>query len=67
MTQFQLLLISLVLLSTTWMAITVFWANYLLKKYKRQVKYYQDPNTQIKIAEHVLKHRWYQDGVEVFR
>ncbi len=67
MTQFQLLLITIVLLSTTWLAITVLWANHLIKKSKEQVLYYQDPNTQIKIAQHVISSGWYQDNVEVFK
>lgn len=67
MTQFQLLLITIVLLSTTWLAITVLWANYLIKKSKEQVLYYQDPNTQINIAQHVIRSSWYQDNVEVFK
>lgn len=39
----------------------------VVKKYKKNVEYYQQPEVQIAITRHVLKNRWYQKGGEVFK
>lgn len=67
MTHFQLLLITLVLLSSMGTAAAVFWANYINVKHQKMLSYYQDPATQIKIAQHVIKNSWLQNGEEVYK
>lgn len=67
MTQFELILILTAILTTTWSGIVTTFAKKAVCKYKRQVAYYQKPDTQIKIAQHVIKHKFYETGQEAFK
>lgn len=67
MTQFEFILILVAALTTTWAGLITAVAKIAIRKYKERVAYYQNPNTQIEIASHVIQNKWYTTGQEVFR
>lgn len=67
MTQFEFILILVAALTTTWAGLITAVAKIAIYRYKKQVAYYENPKTQIKIASHVIRNKWYETGKEVFR
>ncbi|HEL2022713.1 TPA: hypothetical protein TY404_002070 [Streptococcus suis] len=67
MTAFELTFLTIALLSVTWMIITVIYALYIIRNLKNEIAHYQKPETQIEIANHVIRNRWYNDNVEVYK
>lgn len=67
MTQFEFILILVAALTTTWAGLITAVSKIAIRKYKERVEYYQNPNTQIEIASHVIQNKWYTTGQEVFR
>ena len=67
MTQFEFILILVTALTTTWAGLITAVAKIAIHRYKKQVAYYENPKTQIKIASHVIRNKWYETGQEVFR
>ena len=57
MTKFELILILTAILTTTWSGIVTTFAKKAVFKYKRQVEYYQQPKTQVKIAQNAIRQR----------
>ena len=67
MTKFELILILTAILTTTWSGIVTTFAKKAVCKYKRQVEYYQQPKTQVKIAQNAIHQRFFEDGGEIFK
>lgn len=67
MTQLELTLIILVLLTSTWTVLITLWARKIAKEYEDEIMRYQEQSTQIKIAQHVIRNKFFRDGGEVFR
>lgn len=67
MSNLEIILLLLVCLSVTWAGIITVYACYVIKKSKAKVAYYQTKETQLKIYDHVLRSRRFQNGGEVFR
>ena len=67
MTQFEFILILVAALTTTWAGLITAVAKIAIRKYEERVEYYQNPNTQIEIASHVIQNKWYTTGQEGFR
>ena len=67
MTKTEIILILVTALAATWSGIITVYADGKIKKAKVKVAYYQHPVTQVHIARHVLKNRWYTEGGEVFK
>jgi hypothetical protein len=67
MTKFELILILTAILTTTWSGIVTTFARKAVCQYKRQVAYYQKPDTQIEIAMHVIENKFYKTGQETFK
>ncbi|HEL9638171.1 TPA: hypothetical protein U0K45_000623 [Streptococcus suis] len=67
MTPTETIAILVAALALTWTGIITGYALAAIKKHKASVEYYQRPEIQIAIANHVLKNKWYQQGGEVFK
>ncbi|GGE26454.1 hypothetical protein [Streptococcus himalayensis] len=50
-----------------WAGFVTAHAKEKIRQYKEKVSYYQQPDTQVKIAQHVVKNNWLQNGQEVFK
>lgn len=66
MTKNEIILILVAALAATWSGIISVYAFNQIKKAKAKVAYYQNPVTQMEIARHVIKNKWYTEGGEVF-
>lgn len=67
MTQFEFTLILIAIITTTWAGIITAVAKIAISKHKQQIKYYQQPKTQVKIAQNAIRQRFFENGGEVFR
>lgn len=67
MTTNEIILVLALALSITWNGIITVFAIREVKKEKDKVAYYQQPETQVKIMQHVLRQRQYVNGGEVFK
>lgn len=67
MTKIEIILALVAALSVIWAGIVTLIAVASIKKSKNKAAYYQQPGTQIKIARHVIRQKWYTDNLEVFR
>lgn len=67
MTKIEIVMVLTTLMSITWAAIVTIYALQAIKKHKMKVDHYQQPKTQVKIAQHVIKNQWYKNGGEVFK
>lgn len=68
-TEFTYLLVAVLslALSASWVVGVTFYAHHVIKDTKKELEYYQKPETQAKIAQHVIKNQWFKNGGEVFR
>ena len=57
MTQFEFILILVAALTTTWSGLITAVAKIAIRRYKKQIAYYENPKTQIKIASHVIRNK----------
>lgn len=67
MTQIEIILVLTITLAMTWCSIAFYVAVRTIRSCNRKIEYYQHPQTQIKIAEHVIQQKWYRTGGEVFK
>lgn len=67
MTQEQFIVLLFGILAFTYLCMFTVFSVKEIKQAKAKVKYYQNPGTQIAIAQHVIKNRWYRDNDEVFK
>lgn len=67
MTQFDFILILIAIITTTWAGIITAVAKIAVFEYKKQIKYYQQPEIQVKIAQNAVQQRFFKNGGEVFR
>lgn len=67
MTANEIILVLALALSITWNGIITGFAIRKIKKAKDKVAYYQQPVTQVKIMQHVIRQRQYVNGGEVFK
>ena len=54
-------------LSASWVVGVTFYAHHVIKDTKKELEYYQQPKTQVKIAQNAIRQRFFEDGGEVFR